>query len=160
GTTGREPYLVADYVRSRNLVQDLDRQIGLRGIYSKPVADWFARFDPRGTSEKLWRYWRSMVTVNADRLSGLITVRALAFAPDDPVTIVRAIQVSAERIGDQTAQRPRADALRSAEDELARARQRYVESLVALRQVRDGARIVDPQTTIEDTAKTLIGAIG
>jgi capsular polysaccharide transport system permease protein len=159
GTAGREPYLVANYVRSRNLVEELDRQIGLREIYSRPAADFFARFDPRGSSEKLWGYWRNMVTVNADRFSGLITVRALAFTPDDAVTIVRAVQVSAEHIIDQTSQRLRADALHLAEDELARARQRYVDSLLALRRVREGAQTVDPMTAIEETATTLTGAI-
>jgi capsular polysaccharide transport system permease protein len=157
-TAGRDPYLVANYVRSRNLVEDLDREIGLREIYSRPAADRFARFDPRKSGEKLWGYWRKMVTVNVDRLSGLVTVRALAFTPDDAVTIVRAIQVDAERIIDQTSQRVRADALRLADDELARARQRYVESLLALRRVRDGAQTVDPETAIEDTAATLTGA--
>jgi capsular polysaccharide transport system permease protein len=159
GTAGREPYLVANYVRSRNLVEELDRQIGLREIYSRPAADFFARFDPRESSEKLWSYWRDVVTVNADRFSGLITVRARAFTPDDAVTIVRAVQVSAEQIIDETSQRPRADALHFAEDELARARQRYVDSLLALRRVREGAQTVDPATAIEETAKTLTGAI-
>jgi capsular polysaccharide transport system permease protein len=159
GTTGREPYLVANYVRSRNLVEDIDRQIGLREIYSRPGVDWFARFDPRGSSEKLSSYWRSMVTVNADRFSGLITVRALAFTPDDAVAIVRAIKANSERIIDETSQRIRADALHLAEDELARARQRYVDSLIALRRVREGAQTVDPQTTIEATATTLTGAL-
>jgi capsular polysaccharide transport system permease protein len=159
GTTGREPYLVASYVRSRNLVEDLDRQIGLREIYSRPVADWFARFDPRGSSEKLWSYWRRMVVVNTDRLSGLVTVRALAFTPDDAVTIVRAIQANAEHIVDQTAQRIRADALHLAEEDLARARQRYVDSLLALRRVREGAQTVDPEKAIEETAKTLTEAM-
>ena len=137
----------------------LDRQIGLREIYSKPGADWFARFDPQGSSEKLWSYWRNMVIVSADRLSGLVTVRALAFTPDDAVTIVRAVQANAERIVDQTAQRIRGDAVRFAEDELARARQRYVNSLLALRRVREGAQTVDPEKTIEETATTLTGAI-
>ena len=159
GATGREPYLVASYVRSRNLVEDLDRQIGLREIYSKPLADWLARFDPRGSSEKLWSYWRNMVIVSTDRLSGLVTVRARAFTPDDAVTIVRAIQANAERIVDQTAQRIRADALHLAEEELARARQRYVDSLLALRRVREGSQTVDPEITIEETAKTLTGAM-
>jgi capsular polysaccharide transport system permease protein len=159
GTTGQEPYLIANYVRSRNLVEDLDRQIRLREIYSRPVGDWFARFDPRGSSEKLWSYWRNMVVVNTDRLSGLVTVRALAFTPDDAVTIVRAIQADAEHIVDQTAQRIRADALSLAEEELARARQRYVDSLLALRRVREGAQTVDPEKAIEATATTLTGAI-
>jgi capsular polysaccharide transport system permease protein len=159
GTTGQEPYLVASYVHSRNLVEDLDRQIGLRQIYSKPVADRFTRFDPRGSSEKLWSYWRKMVVVTTDRLSGLVTVRALAFTPDDAVTIVRAVQANTERIVDQTAQRMRDDALRLAEEELARARQRYVDSLLALRRVREGAQTVDPEKAIEETATTLTGAI-
>jgi capsular polysaccharide transport system permease protein len=159
GTTGREPYLVASYVRSRNLPEDLDRLIGLRDMYSRPVADWFARFNPQGSSEKLWSYWRKMVIVNTDRLSGLVTVRALAFTPDDAVTIVRAIRINAEHIVDQTSQRIRADALRLAEEELARARQRYVDSLLALRRVREGAQTVDPETAIEDTAKTLTEAM-
>jgi capsular polysaccharide transport system permease protein len=159
GTTGREPYLVANYVRSRNLVDDLDRQIGLREIYSRPAADRLARFDPQGSSEELWSYWRNMVIVTTDRLSGLVSVRALAFTPDDAVKIVRAIRTSAEHIVDQTAQRIRADALRLAEEDLARARQRYVDSLLALRGVRDGAQTVDPETTIEETAKTLTEAM-
>jgi capsular polysaccharide transport system permease protein len=159
GNTGREPYIVANYVHSRNLVEDLDRQVGLREIYSRPVADFFARFDPSGSSEKLWSYWRSMVTVNADRLSGLVTVRVLAFTPDDAVTVVRAIQVGAENIIDQTSQRLRADALHLAEDELARARRRYVDSLLALRRVREGAQTVDPEKAIEETVTTLAGAI-
>jgi capsular polysaccharide transport system permease protein len=159
GTSGQEPYLVANYIHSLNLVEDLDRQIGLREIYSKPAADRFTRFDPRGSNEKLWSYWRSMVIVTTDRLSGLVTVRALAFTPDDAVTIVRAIQANAERIVDQTAQRIRGDALRLAEEELARARQRYVDSLLALRRVREGAQTVDPEKAIEETATTLTGAI-
>jgi capsular polysaccharide transport system permease protein len=159
GATGQEPYLVANYVHSLNLVEDLDRQIGLREIYSKPGADWFARFDPRGSSEKLWSYWQSMVTVTTDRLSGLVTVRAVAFTPDDAVTVVRAIRADAERIVDQTAQRIRDDALRLAEEELAHARQRYVDSLLALRRVREGAQTVDPEKAIEETATTLAGAI-
>jgi capsular polysaccharide transport system permease protein len=159
GTSGREPYLVANYVRSRNLVEDLDHQISLREIYSRPGADWFARFDRRASSERLWRYWRNMVVVNTDRLSGLVTVRALAFSADDAVTIVRAIQADAEHIIDRTAERIRADALHLAEEELARARRRYVDSLLALRRVREGAQTVDPETAIEETATTLTGAV-
>jgi capsular polysaccharide transport system permease protein len=159
GATGQEPYLVADYVHSLNLVEDLDRQIGLREIYSKPAGDWFARFDPRGSTERLRSYWQSMVTVTTDRASGLVTVRAVAFTPDDAVTVVRAIRADAERIIDLTAQRIRDDALRLSEEELARARQRYVDSLLALRRVREGAQTVDPETAIEETAATLTGAV-
>jgi capsular polysaccharide transport system permease protein len=158
-TTGRDPYLVANYVRSRNIVEELDRQIQLRSLYSKPAADFFARFEPQDTSEHLWHYWQEMVSVNVDRLSGLIMVRALAFTPDDAYAIVTAVQRNAERMVDRAAQRARTDALRSAEEDLSRARQRYANSLLALRQVREGERTLDPEKTINAAAATLVDAV-
>jgi capsular polysaccharide transport system permease protein len=156
--TGREPYLVANYVRSRNMIDDLDRQVHLRSLYSKPAADFFSRFKGQDSSERLWGYWHKMMSVSVDRLSGLVMVRVLAFTPEDAVTIVTAVQHNAERMIDQAAQRARADALRLAEEELSRARQRYLDSLLALRQVREGEQTVDPEKTIDDAATTLIGA--
>jgi capsular polysaccharide transport system permease protein len=159
GVSGREPYLVANYVRSRNMVEELDQQVQLRSLYSKPEADFFARFKAQDGGERLWSYWQKMASVSVDRLSGLVMVRVLAFTPDDAVAIVTAVQRNAERMVDQVAQRARADALRLAEEDLSRARQRYVDSLVALRQVREGEQTVDPEKTIEAAATTLIGAM-
>jgi len=158
-TTGRDPYLVANYVRSRNIVEELDQQVHLRSLYSKPEADFFTRFDAKDSSERLWDYWRKMASVNVDRLSGLIMVRVLAFTPDDAFAIVTAVQLNAERMVDRAAQRARTDALRSAEEDLARARQRYVDSLVALRHVREGEQTVDPEKTINAAVTTLVGAV-
>jgi capsular polysaccharide transport system permease protein len=159
GTSGRDPYIVANYVQSRNIVEDLDQQIRLRALYSRPEADVFARFNPQGSSERLWSYWKKMVSVNTDRLSGLVTVRARAFTADDAVAIVRAVQRNAERMIDETSQRGRTDALHLAEEELSRARQRYLDSLLALRQVREGTQTVDPEKTIGEAVSTLIDAI-
>jgi capsular polysaccharide transport system permease protein len=159
GTTGREPYLVANYVRSRNILEELDRQVHLRALYSKPQADFFARFDAQDSSEYLWDYWQKMATVSVDRLSGLIMVRVLAFTSDDAFVIATAVQRNAERMVDQAAQTARTDTLRLAEEDLSRARQRYIDSLVALRQVREGEQTVDPEKTINASAATLLGAI-
>jgi capsular polysaccharide transport system permease protein len=159
GMTGRDPYFVANYVRSRNMVEDLDQQVQLRSLYSKPEADFFSRFKAQDSSERLWYYWQKMVTASVDRLSGLIMIRVLAFTPDDAVAILTAVQRNAERMVDQVAQRARADALRLADEDLSRARQRYADSLLALRQVREGERTVDPEKTIDAAAATLMGAV-
>jgi capsular polysaccharide transport system permease protein len=158
-TTGSEPYMVANYVRSRNMVEALNQEMQLGSLYSKPEADFFARFNAQDNSERLWNYWQRMVSVNVDRLSGLIMVRVLAFTPDDAVAIVTAVLRNAERMVDQAAQKARTDALRLAEEDLARARKRYVDSLLALRQVREGEQTVDPEKTINAAAARLIGAV-
>jgi capsular polysaccharide transport system permease protein len=158
-TVGREPYMVASFVRSRNMVEELDRDGWLRSLYAKPAVDYFARFDPGRSSERLWKYWQRMVSVSVDRISGLITVRVRAFAPDDALTIVRAVQQGAERMIDQSSLRARTDELRLAEEDLSRARRRYADALLALREVRENEHTVDPEKTISATASTLIDAV-
>jgi capsular polysaccharide transport system permease protein len=156
---GREPYMVANYVESENIVRELDEHGALRAMYSRPNIDVFARFNAADSSERLWTYWQRMVTASVDRVSGLITVRVLAFTPDDAVTIANGIRHSAERMVDQSAIRARTDALEAAQNDLLRAQKQYGDALVALRQVRESEQTVDPEKTINATATTLIGVV-
>jgi capsular polysaccharide transport system permease protein len=156
-TIGREPYMVANYIRSQNIVRELDEHGALRAMYSRPHIDFFARFEVADSSERLWKYWQKMVTVSVDRVSGLIMVRVLAFTADDALSIAKAVRRSAEHMVDQSAIRARADDLRAAQDDLARARHQYVDALLALRQVREGEQTVDPEKTIDATATTVVG---
>jgi capsular polysaccharide transport system permease protein len=156
---GREPYMVANYVRSRNMVEQLDQQEWLRSLYAKPTTDFFARFSREDSGERLWKYWQRMVNVSVDRISGLVTIRVLAFTPDDALTLVKAIQVSAESMIDQSSLRARTDELRLTVEDLSRARERYADALLALRQVREDEGTVDPEKTISATAETLISAM-
>jgi capsular polysaccharide transport system permease protein len=156
---GREPYMVANFVQSENIVRELDAHGALRAMYSRPNIDFFARFNAADSSERLWTYWQKMVTASVDRVSGLITVRVLAFTADDTVNIAKAICQSAEHLLDQSAIRARADALRAAQEDLDRAQHEYADALLALRQVREGEQTVDPEKTINATATTLIGVV-
>jgi capsular polysaccharide transport system permease protein len=158
-TVGREPYMVANYVRSRNMVEELDQHGWLRSRYTKSVADFFARFDPQGGSERLWKYWQRMVSVSVDRVSGLVMVRVLAFTPDDALAIVTAVRRGAERMIDQSSLKARTDELHAAEEDLSRARHRYADALLQLRQVREDEHTVDPARTISATASTLISTV-
>jgi capsular polysaccharide transport system permease protein len=158
-TVGREPYMVGNFIRSRNMVEELDQHGWLRTLYAKPEIDFFARFDAAGSAERLWKYWQKMVSVSVDRVSGLVTVRVLAFTPDDALAIVSAVARGAERMMDRSSERARIDELYLAEEDLSRARQRYTDALLALRQVREDEHTVDPEKAISATASTLIGTI-
>jgi capsular polysaccharide transport system permease protein len=156
---GREPYMVANYVRSRNMVEELDQHGWLRSLYSRPGADFFARFDRDGSGESLWKYWQKMTSASVDRISGLVTVRVVAFTQEDALMIVRAVQRGAERMIDQSALRARTDELRLAEEDLSRARGRYSDALVELHQVREDEQTVDPEKTISAKVATLISTV-
>jgi capsular polysaccharide transport system permease protein len=158
-TVGREPYMVANYVRSRNMVEELDQRGWLRSLYSRSGADFFARFDLDESGESLWKYWQKMTSASVDRISGLVTVRVVAFTPHDALMIVGAVQRGAERMINQSALRARTDELRLADEDLSRARRRYSDALVELHQVREDEQTVDPEKTISAKVATLISTV-
>lgn len=156
---GRLPYMAADYLRSRNVVRELDRDGWLRSLFSRDQADWLSRFDPTKSDDDLWLYWRDMISINVDRVSGLVLVRVLAFTPDDALALARATSVSAERMIDSVAMREHRDVLYSAEQDLQRASLHYSAALTAMRDVRNQEGTVDPERTIKSSAETLLGVM-
>ncbi|VTZ26655.1 Capsule polysaccharide export protein-like protein [Methylocella tundrae] len=156
---GRLPYMAADYLRSRNLVRELDADGSLRAMFSRREADWLSRFDASTSDDALWRYWQSMISVTVDRVSGLVLVRVLGFTPDDALAIARAVEKATERMVDSVAARARKDALAMAEDDMQRAGARYATALTGLRDVRNKEGTVDPQQTIDLAAARLLGVV-
>ncbi|MGH7841831.1 MAG: hypothetical protein ACREQT_09975 [Candidatus Binataceae bacterium] len=156
---GRLPYMAADYLRSRNVVRELDKDGWLRSLFSRDQADFLSRFDTSKSDDDLWHYWRDMISVTVNRVSGLVLVRVLAFTPEDALALARAASVSAEKMIDSVAMRERQDALFSAEQELDSASLRYSAALTALRDVRNQEGTVDPKQTIKNSADALLGVI-
>ncbi|MGH6846917.1 MAG: hypothetical protein ACREC0_05625 [Methylocella sp.] len=156
---GHDAYMAADYLRSRNVVRELDSDGWLRSVFSRDQADFLSRFDTTKSDDDLWLYWRDMISVNVDRVSGLVLVRVLAFTPEDALALARAVSVSAEKMIDSVAMRERRDAVFSAEQELESASLHYSAALSAMRDVRNQEGTVDPKQTIKSSAETLIGVI-
>ncbi len=154
---GRLPYMTADYLRSRNIVRELDADGSLRAMFSRPEADWLSRFDASKDDDALWSYWQSMISITVDRVSGLVLVRVLAFTPKDALAIAQALVKSTERMVDAVAARARKDALAETEEEMERAGARYAAALTGLRDVRNQEGTVDPEQTIRLAAETLLG---
>jgi capsular polysaccharide transport system permease protein len=156
---GREAYMVAGYVRSQNIVDRLDADSWLRGIFSRPGVDWLSRVNPDATRERLWRYWQSMTAVSVDRISGLMLVRVEAFNPQDALELALRVKRDAEAMIDKAAQKSRDDGLRVAGEELEKAGKRYAEALVALRALRESEATVDPEKSIDEAVKTLVAVL-
>jgi capsular polysaccharide transport system permease protein len=156
--TGRDAYVVASYLRSRNVVKRLDREGHLRTIFSRPEADSYARFDVSMPDEELWKYWRDMVSVSVDSLSGILTIRARAFRPADALWICDELTKLADEVVDEIGARSRANTLRAAENEKQRAAERFVRATVALRKFRDSHGMIDPVETALEQLKSIFSA--
>ena len=116
-----DSYIVADFVRSSEMVAELERRIPLRGVYARPEADFLTRLDGDASREDLVDYWNGRVDVGYDSTKNTIAVQVRAFSPQDSQRIVSEIvEIARELINNLSAQ-SRRDAVQFAAAEVARA---------------------------------------
>jgi capsular polysaccharide transport system permease protein len=157
--TGQESYIVTSYIRSRAIIEDLSETLDLRKIFRRPEADFWARLKRNASAEELVDYWNGMVTTYIDGPSGIVTVDARAFRPEDALAVSRAIILSSERLVNEVSARARNDAMRRAEEEVRRSERAVREALINLRKYRDTEGFIDPVSAASSTSQLLMQAM-
>ncbi|MGA7264222.1 MAG: hypothetical protein WA709_16880 [Stellaceae bacterium] len=155
---GVDSYAVVQYLGSRDVIDDLGETLDLRGMFSRPEADWLTRLQLPVSIEELVRYWKNQVDAFYDITNGAIVVRARAFTPEDALQLARAVLASAEHLVNDLSARARRDTLSNSEKEVRRAERRLKATLARLREFRDQEGIIDPRKTA-DATQALAGRI-
>jgi capsular polysaccharide transport system permease protein len=152
----QDTYILADYIRSRSIVDELQKTIDLRAIFSRPEADFWARLKTDATIDDLVSYWRRMVDVYIDRPSGIVTVDIRAFRPADALLLSKAVLAASESLINGVSARARQDAMRTAEEEVRRNEAKVRDALVALRAFRDREGFISPTAEATSTSTLLM----
>lgn len=155
GSSTEDAHVVTSYIQSRGIVDDMLKTVDLRAVFTRPEADFYARLKADATIEELVEYWRRMVTTYVDSMSGIVTVEARAFRPDDAVLIVRTIGALSEKLVNEISTRARQDALRRAVEEVERAQKLMYEAIRDMEQYRNAEGMIDPVQTATETGKLL-----
>lgn len=154
GSTSSDTDILHDFIRSQDLVAQIDADLDLRRIWSRawPGDPVFA-FDPDGTIEDLHAHWLRMVRLSYEPASGIITLRANAFDPEQARAITTAIFARSSLMINSLSEEARADATRYALAE----RDRAFERLRIARQDLTAFRL---RTQIVDIDSVLQGQMG
>ncbi len=152
----QDSHIVADYVRGRGMVEELEANLKLRTMFSGPGVDFVFGFNPEKSIEKLVKYWWWQTDVSVDTMSGIITVIVKAFRPEDALAISQAIIVASERLVNELSERSRTDALKQAQSELSLAERQMQAKLRDMRELRDREGILDASKE-SDAMTRLIG---
>jgi capsular polysaccharide transport system permease protein len=155
---GVDSYAVVQYIASRDILEDLEKSLDLREMFSRSDADWLARLQLPVTIEELVRYWKGQVDAFFDVTNGTIVVRARAFTPADALKLAQGVLSSSERLVNDLSARARRDTLRSSEKEVHRAERRLKTALARLSEFRDREGLIDPRKTA-DATQALAGRI-
>lgn len=139
----RDGQIVAEYVKSPALAEELDKSIGLRTRFSRAPGDFVAALRPDSSVEELSSYWRRQVRLEVDGSSGLLDLTVRAFTPEDSLAIANAIIERAENMINELTRRKELEEFRRANEEFALARQRLQTAVAAQRDARNKAGLLD-----------------
>lgn len=148
--------IVASYIRSRAIIDDLEGIIDLRAIFTRPEADFLARLPDNASVEVLRDYWLRMVSTYLENISGIVNVKVRAFRPEDALALSKAIIEVSERLVNSISLRARADAMRRAEEEVRRADASMRLALTDLAVFRDSEGIIDPVKSADLSGQILL----
>ncbi len=127
----RSSYLVADYLQSLQVIEDLKKRFNLATLFKNHGYDPVFHFWwDNGSNEALLRYWRNyVIDVNFDLTNGLSNVSVRAFAPQDALRLSEALAELSERLVNEVSARPRRDTVAFAQAGLDRAQKKYEDVL-------------------------------
>ncbi len=154
--SAQNSYVVAQYIKSRAAIDDLEKLVNLREIFRRPEADFWARLKENATAEELVDYWKNMVRAYVDAPSTIVTVEVKAFRPDDALTLCRAILTLSEQLVNRISERARLDVMRSSEEEVRRANGLLRAALQNMQTARDAEGVLDPAKASDETGKLLM----
>lgn len=152
-STMQDAFIVADYIKSRTIIEDLGGQEIVHDIYSRPQVDWFSRLSGSATFERVWKYWKKKIDVTIDTPTGIITLEVYAYTPEDARRLANLILQRSEQLVNQISDRSRADALRRADAEVQLAQDRLRDAREALLDYRNRTNILNPEQSATSIGK-------
>ncbi len=158
GDTTSDSYILSDFIRSRTMVEAIDRDMDLDQVFARRGGDWFFSMSSGLPIEDQVDYWNSMVNVEYDHSSGIIAVTVKAFTPQDAKTIADEVVRNSEQLINELSAAARAEVVQAASNEVMAAELRLRETRRALRAYRDETQEVDPVEAARMAAE-LIGTL-
>lgn len=160
GRSSDEAYIVHAYMQSRDAVRALVRDHDLLARLQRPEADlvWrYPGFLRSASDERLWKLFQSFVTIDFDSSTGITTLKVQAFRPEDAKDIAEGLLSDSERLINEISARSNKEMLRTAETEVAVARERARVALEAMSEFRRRHELIDPTRTSAAAVETITG---
>ncbi|HIQ17360.1 MAG TPA: capsule biosynthesis protein [Novosphingobium capsulatum] len=154
---------VLDYVRSRNALQSLVRDAGIRKRFSSPNADTFSRFPQplmHDTFEDLFKYYGKMVDARLDSETGAAVLTVKAFTPQDAYQINQSLLNLSEALVNRLNERAEGRGIIEAQKQVDLALARVRKARVDLAGYRNSVDLIDPAkqaTGVIEIANAMVG---
>jgi len=143
-----ETQLVADYLRSRDILERVENDVGFRSRYATFNADFLTRLEPNSSQEAAHSYFKRVVRVSDDG-AGLLTLTVRAFTPEDALAVANSAIEAAEAMVNRLSETAQEDAMKAARAEVAAAEARLADMTDALMALQKSSGDFDPRRSAE-----------
>ncbi|HEV2573139.1 MAG TPA: lipopolysaccharide biosynthesis protein [Beijerinckiaceae bacterium] len=154
----QDTQIIANYILSRAIVEELERTADIRQAYESNTIDWFARLPANQPVEKILRYWKRMVSVSISMPSGILQVQVRAFTAESAARIGKSIVELSEKLINELNSRTNADMVRNTQFELNRAYERLSKARSNLEKARNDEGVLDATRAAEVLNKLITDA--
>lgn len=151
----QDGYIVRDFIQSRVMAETAEAELGISKMFANAGLDFWARYRGPQPAEKLARYWSKQVTAHMEAISGVITVNAQAFTPQDALSIAKLIVARSEKLVNDISERAQADMLAHAQTDTKSAEERLKRARLAMQTFRNTWGIIDPIKSAEATLTSI-----
>lgn len=155
GASSTDTDILFEYLQSQKLVSEMDAEISLRELWSKPTYDPVFAIESDATIETLMAYWEGMVRVAYGTGAGLIEVEVRAFDPADATLIAETLFSKSSQMINELSSIARVDSIRYTDIELSAAEDKLRDAREALTRFRNLNQIVDPELDLRSQAGLL-----
>lgn len=157
GSTTTDSYILLEYLKSRELLEALRKDVDFQEAYGSDRIDFLYRLDPTLPIEDLVDYWDWMITTSYDNASSIMTFEVQAFTPEDAQKIAALIVKHSQNLINKLSEQARKDAVQFAKREVASAELRLKILRDEMQRFRSSSRAVDPTATAAAQVELVTG---
>ncbi|WP_051242804.1 hypothetical protein [Stappia stellulata] len=157
GTTTTDSYILLQYLKSRELLEKLRKDIDFHAIYGGQNVDFFYRLDEDASIESLVKYWDWLITTSFDNTSSIMSFEVEAFSPQDAEKIATLIVRYSQDLINRLSEEARKDAVQFAKKEVASAELRLKIIRESMQVFRSASNSVDPTATAAAQIELITG---
>lgn len=154
-TQSTDGQIIAQYVKSRSVVTELEKTLNLRKMFSPGTGDFLAEAPEGMSMERFIDYWTGQVKLNVDRGSGLVTLQVRTFSPEDSLALSKELVRISETMVNLLTRRNEQNALQEAAHELDLSKKRLEDAVTSMRDARIAAGILDVDLTASSYSQLL-----
>lgn len=139
---------IIDYLRSRDALRHLSKQVDVRATFMSPEADRLSRFPKPFQSasfENLYDFYGSVVDVHLDHETGLAVLTTEAFEPVQAQALNEHLLQLSEALVNRLNERANVKTIKEAEDRVEVAQARVRKARNEISQYRNSSELLDPQ---------------